>query len=468
MKKTKIICSIGPSSSGADIMEQMARVGMDVARINCSHASVEEKQKVVETVKLIRQKVNKNIAILYDLKGPEFRNGVLENDQVNLVNGATIRIVKENVVGNETRFSVNHPQVLDHLNVGNTIFLENGLMKIEVISKESDGVTCRVISGGVLGSRKSLSCPEIKLDIPYVSTQDREDTIHACTHDADYLALSFVTCRQDILDIKSILKEQGREDLKLICKIENGDGVENLAEILDESEGIMVARGDLGTEVNMETIPLIQKQMIKSARELGKIAIVATEMLESMKNSARPTRAEISDVANAVLDGTDAVMLSGESTVGKYPVETVKIMADICLATEKHADYYKLFKYTQKIGVTQTIANAVVNSTDMLKAKLIVAATESGFTARKISNLKPKPLILACCPNEKVGRGLALNYGVYPVVIAEQNTVDGVLEASSRAARTFTNLESGDIIIITGGFPTGISKNTNLMKIETI
>ena len=468
MKKTKIICSIGPASNTPDVMEQMVIAGMNVARINCSHATMEEKIQVVATVKEVRARTNKNIAILYDLKGPEFRSGILEGNEIELIEGNTIRVVKEDIIGNIERFTVNHPQAIDSLNIGNTILLENGLMKIEVVSKESDGVTCKIVNGGILGNRKSLSCPEVKLDIPYVSQQDKEDAIYACTHDADYLALSFVTCREEILEIKEILKSQGRGDLKLICKIENGLGVENLDEILDESEGIMVARGDLGTEVNMETIPFIQKNMIKKARELGKIAIVATEMLESMKKNSRPTRAEISDVANAVLDGTDAVMLSGESTVGKYPIETVQAMANICVATEEHAHYNGLFKYKQVIGITQTIANAVVKSANMLDAKLIVAATATGFTARKISNLKPIPIVLAACMSEETGRGLALNYGVYPVVIPTKSTVDEMLEISKKVAMEFMELKEGDNIIITGGFPTGITKNTNLMKIETI
>jgi len=468
MKKTKIICSIGPASNEPDVMEKMVIAGMNVARINCSHATTEEKIKVVETVKEVRKRTNENIAIMYDLKGPEFRSGLVENNQIELIEGKIIRIVKDTVLGTNQCFSVNHPKALDSLNIGNSVLLENGLMKLEVISKEEDGITCKIINGGLLGNKKSMSTPDVKLDIPYVSNQDKEDTIYACHNDADYLALSFVTCREEILEIKEILKSEGRENLKIICKIENGLGVENLDEILDESEGIMVARGDLGTELNMESIPLIQKNMIKKARELGKIVIVATEMLESMKKNIRPTRAEISDVANAVLDGTDAVMLSGESTVGKYPVETVSIMASVCMATEEHADYNGHFQYKQYVGITQTIANAVVNSANMLNAKVIVAATVRGFTARKISNLKPEQIIIAPCPSEEVGRGLALNYGVYPVVVPTKSSVDEMLLGSVEVAKNFMNLEKGDIIIITGGFPVGITKNTNLMKIETI
>lgn len=325
-----------------------------------------------------------------------------------------------------------------------------------------------LLDGGVLGNKKSLSVPGVLLDMPYVSEQDREDIIYACHHEGDILAISFVSNKENVLEVREILKEQGREDMPIICKIENGLGVENLEEILEVSEGIMVARGDLGTETKMETLPLVQKEMIKKCREQGKICIVATEMLESMKKNARPTRAEISDVANAVLDGTDAVMLSGESTVGKYPVETVEFMANICEETEKMANFNHLFEYKKEIGITQTIANSVVQSANMLHAKAIIAATVSGFTARKISNLKPDCFVLAACPNEEIERRLALNWGVYPIHVPILNTVDEVLEESVKSAKEFMDLQDKDIVVITGGFPTGVTKTTNLMKIEEI
>ena len=469
MKKTKIICSIGPSSASVDVMEQMVLKGMNTARCNFSHATEEEKINLVAAVKEVRKRTGHNVAILYDTKGPEFRNGMLENDQINLVEGKTIRVVKENVLGNEERFSVNHPEALDSLSVGNTILLENGLMSMEVISKENDGVTCRIVNGGVLGNKKSLSVPGVHINMPYISEQDRKDIIYACEHEGDILAISFVSCKEDVLAVREILKEHGKEEMPIICKIENQLGVDNLEEILEVSEGIMVARGDLGTETCMETLPLVQKDMIKKARAQGKIVVVATEMLESMKKNSRPTRAEISDVANAVLDGADAVMLSGESTVGKYPIETVEYMAKICEVTERHASYQGKFSYTQRVGITQTIANCVVESASMLHAKLIVASTVSGFTARKISNLKPDCLIVAACPNEEVARRLALNWGVYPVLVPMLETTDEVIQASIEAAKKFMPLNKGDIIVITGGLPnTGVRKSTNIMKIEEI
>ena len=466
MKKTKIICSIGPASNEPDVMEKMVLAGMNVARINFSHATIEEREKVISSVKEVRKRTGMNVAILYDTKGPEFRSGILENGEITLVDGNIIRVVKDDILGTEEKITVNHPQALDTLEVGDIILLENGLMKIEVISCEEDGVTCRIINGGVLGNKKSLSVPNKKLDIPYISTQDREDIIYACNNEADYLAISFVSTKEEVLEVRELLKENNQEDLPIICKIENALGIENLEEILEVSEGIMVARGDLGTETCMETLPLVQKDMIKKAREHGKIAIVATEMLESMKKNARPTRAEISDVANAVLDGTDAVMLSGESTVGKYPIETVKFMSDICEATENQADFEGRFNYCKYFGATQTISTCVVESAKLMNSKLIVAATVSGFTARKISNLKPNCLILASCPNEKIGRRLALNWGVYPTVVPILGTMDEVINASVAKAKEFMPLEKGNNVIVTGCFPTGVTKTTNLMKIE--
>lgn len=469
MKKTKIICSIGPASSSPDVMEQMVLAGMNVARINFSHATLEEKQGVVASVKEVRKRTGANIAILYDTKGPEFRNGMLENDEINLVEGKTIRVVRETVLGNEERFSVNHPQAIASLKVGDVILLENGLMKIEVISVEEDGVTCKIVNGGVLGNKKSLSVPGVHLDIPFISEQDKEDLIYACEHEGDFVALSFVSTAEDVLEAKKIFKQCNREDMKVISKIENLTGVENLESILEVSDGVMVARGDLGVEAPMEELPILQKMMAQKCREYGKICVVATEMLESMKKSARPTRAEVSDVANAVLDGTDAVMLSGETTMGKFPIETVRYMANICENAENHVDFEGVFASSREINITETIATSVVESANMLNAKLIVAATMSGYTARKISNLKPNCAILAACANDAVARSLALNWGVYPTIVPVYNSTDEVINDSKAKAQEFMDLQEKDIIVITGGFPNNaVSRTTNLMKIEQI
>lgn len=464
MKKTKIICSIGPSSYSPEVMREMVLNGMNVARINFSHATIEERKEVVSSVKEVRRQTGKNVAILYDTKGPEFRGGVMENDSINLVEGKTIRVVKEECLGTEERFSVNHKTAIDSLDVGNIILLENGLMKIEVISKEEDGVTCKIISGGVLGNKKSLSVPGVKLDIPFISDVDKEDIIYAIEHEADFIALSFVSTKEDVLEVRKILEEYNSEVL-LISKIESMAGIENIKEILEVSDGVMVARGDLGVEVPMEELPFLQKLIINEARRQGKIAVVATEMLESMKKNARPTRAEVSDIANAVTDGADAVMLSGETTTGKYPKETVKYMGDICENAEKYLEKCVNFDNVPKDEIG-AISSSVVESANVLNSKLIVAATMSGQTARIISNLRSDNLILANCTSEKVARSLALNFGVYPKVTKVFDTTDEIVNDAIVNAKEFADLQSGDYVIITGGFPKNSS--TNFMRIEKI
>ena len=469
MKKTKIICSIGPASNQVEVMEKMVAAGMNVARINFTHATTEERYQVLSTVNAVREKTGANVAVLWDTKGPEFRCGNFDGDKVTLVEGKEIRLVKDNVLGNSERFSVNHPEAIDSLNVGNVVLLENAKMKLEVISKENDGVTCKIISGGVLGNRKSMSVPGIKLNIPYVSKEDREDIEFACKNGGEYLAISFVSCKEDVLEIKEILKEHNREDMLIICKIESDLGIQNLESILKVSDGVMVARGDLGTEIESERLPIVQKNMIKTCRRMGKICIVATEMLETMMENNRPKRAETSDIANAVLDGTDAVMLSGETTVGKHPIETVAAMARICEVTEQYAEFDYISSIAKTKTVTAAIAESVVDSSNRLDAKLICTATISGSTAKLISNFKPKAPILALCPDEAACRRLALNWGVYTRTIPMYGTTDEVLTASVDVAKEFTNLETDDIVVLTGGFPTtGKAKTTNLMKIEVI
>ena len=469
MKKTKIVCSIGPASNTVPVMEKMVLAGMNVARINFSHATIEEREQATSTVREVRKKTGMNVAILWDTKGPEFRCGVMEDDGIDLVAGKTVRLVKESVSGTSERFSVNHPEAIDSLNPGDTVLLENAKMKLEVVSKEDDGVTCKIISGGHLGNRKSMSAPGVKLDIPFISDEDREDLIYACEHGGEFVALSFVNSAEDVLEVKELLKSHGREDFQIICKIESALGIQNLESILDVSDGIMVARGDLGTEIPSEVVPIEQKKMIKTCRRRNKICIVATEMLETMMENARPKRAETSDIANAVLDGTDAVMLSGETTVGKHPVETVEAMARICEVTEKYADYNYVEEMRFVVNARDAIATAVVDTANRLNAKLITTATVHGRTARLISNFRPKAPVLALTPSEKDGRRLMLNYGIYPVLMPLMNSTDEVLEHSVVEAKRFTNLSSGDIVVITGGFPnTDYNRTTNLMKIEII
>ena len=466
MKKTKIICSIGPATNTKEVFKELVHAGMNVARVNFSHATIEERETVRDLVAWINEEENANIGLLYDTKGPEFRNGEVVEGGINLVPGNTIRVVKESVIGNDERFSVNHPEALDSLNVGSVIQLENGLMKIEVISKETDGVTCKVINGGNLGSKKSLFVPGVKLDIPFISDVDREDIIYACKNNGDFLALSFVSTKEDVLEAREILKEQN-SNMKIIAKIESKTGIDNLDEILEVSDGVMVARGDLGEEVPISLLPVYQKRIVRKAREHGKFCIVATEMLESMKKNSRPTRAEVTDVANAVLDGTDAVMLSGETTVGAYPVETVTYMASIASDAEVHSENH--FGYLGKIGRTECIAKSAVDLTNYVDVKTIVAEAISGYSTRMISNFRPKCPILATCTTPEVARSLALNYGVYTTLVPLMDDTDELVDLVRDKAIEYFDLKNDDKIIITGGLPAiNNVRLTNFLKIEEI
>ncbi len=483
-KKTKIVCSIGPASNQPDVMEQMVLGGMNIARLNFSHATDEEKMQFQNCVREVRKRTGKNISILWDTKGPELRGGVMEansdgTEGAQLIVGNTIRIVKDSVVGNAERITINHPQVIDTLEVNDEVWLENAKMKVVVISKEDDGVTCRITQGGFLGSRKSFIIPGKPLNIPYISQKDREDIKYSCDHGGEYLAISFVSNKENILEIKELLKEYGREDLKIICKVESIVGVQNIREIFENSDGVMIGRGDLGSEVPPEEIPAIQKEIIKIGRETGKIVIVATEMLETMMENNRPKRAETADIANAVFDGTDAVMLSGETTIGKHPIETVEAMARTCLASEKYADFTGRFKLPvndEKDCVA--LASGVINCANIMNAKLIVVQSHTGKTAKILSNLKPKAPILAICDNEKIGRTMGLNYGVYSVVADRASSIDEFIIDAKKAAVDFAareglELNSGDKILITAGFVQSDESSrkyvdSNLMKIDTI
>lgn len=467
MKKTKIICSIGPASCNYEVMREMVLAGMNVARINFSHATLEERRQVEDTVKRVNEDLGTNVAIIYDTKGPDFRTGVMAEGGIRLEEGSIIRIVKKDVLGTEESFTVNYKSVLKDINIGDKVLLEDGLMKLEVIDKEKDDLVCKILAGGLLKSKKGINVPGVNLNIEFLSKEDVNDIIYACRRDGDFLALSFVNSKDNILAVRKILKEHN-SNMKIISKIESGVALENLDEIIEYSDGIMVARGDLGVEIPCEQIPIVQKQIIKKCREQGKACIVATEMLASMYTSSRPTRAEVTDIANAVLDGCDAVMLSGETTVGKYPIDAVRYMARICENTEEHIDY-DLDRREVNCDITGAIAHSVVEVSNSLRAKLIVTATMSGYTARKISNLKPRCLVLATCPDEKIAKSLALNWGVYTKITKEYFSTDEVINDAKEKAKEFMDLECKDIIVVTGGFPNDSKvKSTNLMKIEEI
>ena len=467
MKKTKIICSVGPACESVEVMEDMVRHGMNCARINLSHATHEDCEKTIDVVRKVRKNTLEPIAIMYDTKGPEFRTLEFENEGIQINTGETIWMVKESVVGNSSQFSVNHPEAINAIQVGNHVLIDNALLDLVVIEKEEHGVLLRACNDGEIKNHKTINVPGVHLNLPFISEQDREDIIYASQHSCDYLALSFVNTADDVREVRSIIEASGG-DARIISKIESQMGIDNIDAIIAESDGIMVARGDLGVEVPMEKLPTLQKEIIRKCRENGKFAIVATEMLASMYTNPRPTRAEVSDIANAVLDGTDCVMLSGETTVGKYPVSAVDFMSRICESVEETIDYSKHTAYRREIGVSDTIAKLVVDAVEYDNIKLIVTTTMTGYTARKISNLRPNCTIMACCPSNHIAEKLALNFGVKPVVTEIFHSTDQMVEAARYIAQEEFQLKEGDLIVVTGGFPLGKTRMTNYIRIVEV
>ncbi len=468
MKKTKIISSIGPSTQDWEKFKGIVEAGMNVARINFSHATLEERKLDEDLVKRANKELNKHIAILYDTKGPDLRTCTFDGDYIELVSGSTIRIVEEDLKdkGNKDQISFNYRNIVKDLKVGMNVLLDDGFYRLVVESVEEDGVTCRIINGGTIKSRRGVCIPGIKLDIPFISDDDKKDIEYACANDGDYLALSFVNSADDVEEVRKLCAQFGKPNMQIISKVETQYAIDNLKEIVAASDYIMIARGDLGIETGVENLPLYQQMMIDECRLQGKGVIMATQMMTSMKHSIRPTNAEVTDVANAVLNGCDAIMTSDETTMGEYPVETIEKMAEICETVEKYA--HPTSPRSNKKDVTSIIAESVVTASNDIEAKVIVAATMSGHTAKEISNLRPSAPILATVVNEKVARELALNYGVYPTIVKEYNSTDEVVNDGKKKAQEFANLSKNDHIVITGGFPNTGNKVTNFMKIEEI
>lgn len=470
MKKTKIICSIGPATQSWEKFKGIVDAGMNVARINFSHATLEERKQDEDLVKRANDELGTNIAILYDTKGPDLRTCTFDGDYIELVEGNTIRIVEEDLKdkGNKEKISFNYRNIVKDLKVGMSVLLDDGFYKLVVEEVLDDEVVCRIINGGTIKSRRGVCIPGIKLDIPFVSEEDKSDIQYACEHDGDYLALSFVNSADDVQEVKKLCAQFGKPNMKIISKVETQYAMDNLKEIVEMSDYIMIARGDLGIETGVENLPLHQQMMIDECHLQGKGVIMATQMMSSMKHNIRPTNAEVTDVANAVLQGCDAIMTSDETTMGEYPVETIQKMNEICEKVESYCRFENdSFVNTEK-DITSTIAESVVTASNDIEAKVIVAATMSGHTARKISNLRPVAPILATVPNQKVARELALNYGVYPVLVKEYNSTDEVVNDGKEKAIDFAKLNKGDYVIITGGFPNTGNKITNFMKIEEI
>lgn len=470
MRKTKIICTIGPASSDEATLEQLCRAGMNVARLNFSHGTHEEHKVRMDHIKAVRTRLGLPIAIMLDTKGPEYRIGCFKEGKVCLQEGKYFTFTPDEVEGDDTRVSVSYKHLAEDLSVGDKVLVNNGLLIFEVVEIQGGDVVCRILAGGEISNRKSMSFPNKVLKQIYLSEQDKKDIAFGVAQEVDFIACSFVSCAQDLLDVKAFLKECGGEDISLIAKIENRSGIDNIESICEECDGIMIGRGDMGVEIPFEELPVIQKKLITKCRMLGKRVITATEMLESMIYNPRPTRAEISDVANAVYDGTSAIMLSGETAAGKYPVLTVETMAKIAEKTEKNIRYEKrFFTYDFRIrNQLDAISHSVCNMSIDLSAKAIVVCSLSGTTARMVSRFRSPVDIIGLSVKEKTWRQLSLSWGVTPLLCEEYPSPEVLFYTAKRIAKEAFDLKNGDTIIITGGTTTGETGNTNTIRIETV
>lgn len=470
MRKTKIICTIGPASDSEEVLTKMCRAGMNVARLNFSHGTHEEHKEKIDLIKRVREKLDLPIAIMLDTKGPEYRIKTFKNESITLKDGDKFTLTTEDVEGDETIVSVTYEHLIDELSVGDRVLVNNGLVILEVESVENKRAECRVIAGGELSNRKSMHFPNKVLNQDYLSEQDKADLLFGIANDVDFVAASFVSRKSDIAAMREFLNSNGGEDIDIIAKIENRAGVDNIDDICEIADGIMVARGDLGVEIPFVEVPSVQKYLIEKCRLLGKRVITATEMLESMINNPRPTRAEISDVANAVYDGSSAVMLSGETAAGKYPVAAVKSMAEVAEFTESRIDYNQRFKTTEfKIkNNLDAVSHATCAMAIDVGAKVIVVNSISGRTARMVSRFRCPADIMGMTTSERAWRKLNLSWGVTPVISEEYNSIEVVFFQSLKAAKRVFSLCKGDNVVLTGGMINGEPGNTNTIKVETI
>lgn len=470
MRKTKIVCTIGPASESEEMIEKMALAGMNVARLNFSHGSHEEHAKRIRTIKKVSKKLNIPIAILLDTKGPEFRIKTFKDGKINLSIGDEFTFTSEDIIGDSTKVAVNFKGLEKDVCPGDHILVCNGLMDFLVKDIKGKNVICETLTDGTLSDRKSMNFPGRIMSTTFLSEQDKKDLLFGIKQDIDFIACSFVSRKEDLEDVHRFLEENGNPDVELIAKIENQPGIDNIEEICELCSGIMIGRGDMGVEIPPEKLPAVQKKLITKCRLLGKRVITATEMLESMIVSPRPTRAEVSDVANAVYDGTSAIMLSGETAAGKYPEQAVKFMSSIAEATENEIHYDKRFhtyQFEMKNNV-DCISHAVCGMAIDVNAKAIAVCSMSGITVRMVSRFRCPVDIVGVTTNEKSYRRLALSWGVTPVLCEKFDSTDVLFYFAQRKAADVLNLRSGDNVVITGGMVNGLSGNTNLIKIATI
>ena len=470
MRKTKIICTIGPACENAEILEKMCLNGMNVARLNFSHGTHEEHQSKIDLIKEVRVKLKLPVPIMLDTKGPEYRIKTFENKKISLSDGDKFTFTTDDVIGDQTKVSVNYENLTEELNIGDVIMVNNGLVKFKVDEISGKDIHCTVIAGGEVSDRKSMNFPNKVLTHDYLSDQDKEDLLFGIKNGIDFVAASFVSSKSDVEAVRNFLNKNGGEEIDIIAKIENRAGVDNIDEICELADGIMVARGDLGVEIPFVEVPSVQKYLIKKCRLLGKRVITATEMLESMIYNSRPTRAEISDVANAVYDGSSAIMLSGETAAGKYPAEAVKNMAEIAEFTEKHIDYKEWFRSTDyKIkNNLDAISHSVCSMAIDVDAKCIVVNSITGKTARMVSRFRCPTDIIGTTTNVRAWRQLNMSWGVTPVLCEQYPSLDIVFYQAEQQAKNLFSLKPGNNIVMTGGLINGTVGNTNTIKVEVI
>ena len=471
MKKTKIIATIGPASESEEILRELFKNGVNVCRLNFSHGNHEEHQVRIDTIKKVRKEMELPIGIMLDTKGPEIRLGDFRDGEIILNQGDHFTLTTRDILGDKSIVSVTYKGLPSDIKVGNMILIDDGLVELEVLKIKDTEIECIAINNGRLSNHKGVNVPYVEINLPAITKKDIDDIKFGIKNDVDFIAASFIRRAEDVTNIRKVLEENNGENIDIISKIENQQGVDNIEEILMASDGMMVARGDLGVEIETEIMPLVQKDLIKRANTVGKPVITATQMLDSMIRNPRPTRAEVTDVANAIFDGTSAIMLSGETAAGKYPLDSVKTMYNIAVKTEEALDYEELLKISvgeTELTTTNSISRATCYTAQDLKAAAIVTATSSGHTSKAISKFKPKTPIIAATTTERVMRKLSLVWGVYPVLAPQSNSTDEVVQNSVEAAIKGKYVNEGDLIIITAGVPVGVSGTTNLIKVHIV
>lgn len=470
MLKTKIICTLGPATDDEDVLRQLMKGGMNVARMNFSHGTYDEHTKRIEMFKRIRKEFHFPIALMLDTKGPEVRIKKFEHGQIELVEGQKFTLTSRDVVGDNRLVAVTYERLAQDLHPGCSILIDDGLIELYIDRIEEDDIHCTVVTGGVLSNNKSINIPCVKIRLPYISEQDKADLLFGIENDFDFVAASFVRTRKDVAAIRALLEENNGKHINIVAKIENQEGVDNIDEIIKASDGIMVARGDMGVEIPFENIPFIQKTLIKKCYSAGKRVIVATQMLDSMMRNPRPTRAEATDVANAIYDGTSAIMLSGETAAGKYPIESLATMVKIAVKTESEIHYRKRFDETRfpMRNITDAISHATCTTAQDLNAAAIITVTKSGHTARMVSKFRPDCPIIAAAIDTRVWRQLALSWGVYPVLADIKTSTDELFDHVVEQARATGLIKSNDLVVITGGVPLGVSGSTNILKVQSV